>query len=161
MALYTAEQWHKDETFKADPGQEIEEAIYNAMLDIMPPVQLPRAAKEKALADFGLGIFGGFLMGEPADTDKETGEPVYHAFGSGDGKFYYLGKFPAREPKVEVFYYMRCGNAFVEGLYPAAQFDDDTDAINKAADYEATLYKVTYTDGKRTNAVVLWDPKEH
>lgn len=156
--IYTMYGWKRDGSFRADPGQEVEEGIYNRMLDVMPPLSLPREAVKHVLDSFGIGIHGGFLMGEA--VRHEDGKPVYHAFGDAGGKYFYLGLFPEAEPKTETFYYLECGNAIAEGLYPATDFDGDADAIRTAADYEATLYKVEYVDGVRTGAAVLYDPRD-
>lgn len=34
-AIYTLEQWQTDHDFKADPGQEITEAVYTEFLNVM------------------------------------------------------------------------------------------------------------------------------
>ena len=83
--IYTREQWTKDRSFSAEVGQEIEEDIYWDMFDVMPPLRLPREC----------GYSSGFRVSEPHshEQSKKTGEwlPHYAAFGSRDGKFYFLG----------------------------------------------------------------------
>lgn len=84
MTFYTHHDWRRDGSFKAVAGQEIEESIYNQMLNCMPPLRLPRT-EESA------GYIGGFLVGEPYDFDPVTGKLRYAAFGRRDGKFYFIG----------------------------------------------------------------------
>ena len=58
------------------------------------------------------------------------------------------------------YYFMDCMNAFVNnGLFPAAEFKDDADAIQTAANYEATLYKYELKDGERISSAVLYQPR--
>ena len=58
------------------------------------------------------------------------------------------------------YYFMDCMNAFVNnGLFPAAEFKDDADAIQTAANYEATLYKYEYRHGERISSAVLYQPR--
>ena len=83
-SIYTHFNWRNDRTFKAAPGQEIEEHIYNQMLNCMPPNRLPRNEQTA-------GFIAGFLMGEPYDSDPITGRARYAAFGRRDGKFYFIG----------------------------------------------------------------------
>ena len=85
--IYTRIDWRNDGNFKASPGQEIEEGIYEQMLNCMPPYRLPRNEQTA-------GFIAGFLMGEPYDSDPETGRTRYAAFGRRDGKFYFLGYMP-------------------------------------------------------------------
>lgn len=88
--IYTRFDWRNDRTFKAAPGQEIEEEIYEQMLNCMPPHRLPR---NEITADY----IGGFLVGEPYDFDPETGHTRYAAFGRRDGKFYFIGYMPRNQ----------------------------------------------------------------
>lgn len=83
-SIYTRIDWRNDRTFKAAPGQEIEEAIYEQMLNCMPPHRLPRNERTACYVC-------GFLMGEPYDHDPETGRAQYAAFARQDGRFYFLG----------------------------------------------------------------------
>jgi len=80
MSIYTIQDWEKDGTFKALEGQEIDAAIYYEMRDVMPISPLRRPA---------YGCKNGFLSLEPAA--HVNGLPVFMAFGSKDGRFYYLG----------------------------------------------------------------------
>ena len=79
MNVYTRENWAADGTFKAAPGQEISEEIYNEMLNVMPPLRLKEAQ----------GCTAGFRSSEP--YTHENGKPLYMAFGKRNGKYYYLG----------------------------------------------------------------------
>lgn len=84
-AIYTREQWIKDGNFSAKIGQEIEESIYEQMLNCLPPLGLPKES----------GYSAGFRVGEPYchRRKQETGEVLayYAAFGKKDGKFFFLG----------------------------------------------------------------------
>lgn len=86
--IYTREQWSKDGSFSAVVGQEIEEGIYDDMLNVLPPLHLPQEAKD-------MGYIAGFMMSEPhcAEINKATGRYMAHyaAFGKRDGKCYFLG----------------------------------------------------------------------
>lgn len=131
MELYTMERWKADRTFKAKPGQEIAADVYEEMLNCMPPRTLPQEKARQALQDYKIPVHAGFLMGEPHSSDKRG--QYYLAFGM---------------------------NAFVnDGLFPAAEFKDDADAIQTAANYEATLYKYEYRHGERISSAVLYEPR--
>ena len=82
--IYTQQDWANDTTFKAAPGQEIEETIYYEMLDRMPLYSLPRCDETE-------GYVAGFLVSEPYDFDPATGRTRYSAFGRRDGKFFFIG----------------------------------------------------------------------
>lgn len=75
---YTMYDWHNDRDFSALPGQEISEEVFDEWRDCLPPLRIPRSA----------GCCG-FLCSEPARHDSAG--PLYHAFGSRSGRFYYLG----------------------------------------------------------------------
>ncbi len=85
--IYTHIDWRNDRAFGAAPGQEIEEHIYNEMLNCMPPHRLPH---NELTAEYSAG----FLMGEPYDSDPETGRARYAAFGRKNGKYYFIGYMP-------------------------------------------------------------------
>ena len=58
------------------------------------------------------------------------------------------------------YYYMDCMNSFVNGgVIPAADFTSQQEAVQMAANYEATLYKLTYKDGRQTAATVIYEPQ--
>ena len=159
MDVYTMEQWKQDRDFKAQPGQEISRGVYEEMLCVMPPLSLPQNKARQALRDYHVPVHAGFLMGEPVGCN------LFHAFGSNDygkGKhYYYLGlSRPAPELQDGDYHYFDCMNALVnDGLFTAGDFKDDNEAIEKAADYEATLYKYTYKDGQRTGSRILYEPQ--
>lgn len=102
-------------------------------------------------------------MGEQADSDDHG--TLYRAFGMNDygkgARFYYLGlSAPVKKIADGCYYFMDCMNAFVnDGLFPAAEFKDDAEAIREAANYEATLYKFDYKDGQRISSSVLYQPR--
>lgn len=89
MELYTMEQWKADRTFKAEPGQEITEDIYEEMLNCMPPRTLPREKARQALQDYKIPVNAGFLIGEPHSSDQRG--QYYMAFGNNGKHYYYLG----------------------------------------------------------------------
>ena len=84
---YTGEDWARDESFAAAPGQEVTEEIYNQMLDCMPPIRLPRCKRTQ-------GYTAGFLMGEPTSSDLTTGKSLFSAFGKCGGRYYFIGLLP-------------------------------------------------------------------
>ena len=162
MELYTMERWKEDRTFKADPGQQITEEVYDEMLNVMPPLTLPTETARQAHRNYNIPVHAGFLMGEPSGSDRDG--LLYLAFGSNnygkENKFYYLG-LSHEEKKIEdgFYYFMDCMNAFVnDGLFPAADFKDDAEAIRTAANYEATLYKYEYRNGEQVSSKILYDP---
>ena len=160
--IYTMQQWHKDRDFKAEPGQEIAEDVYNEMLNVMPPLSLPQETARKALRALNIPVHAGFLMGEPTDSSPDG--LLYRAFGMNDyGKrrrYYYLGLSPQAIRLNGTYYHFECMNAFVnDGLFKAAEFDGDADAIQHAANYEATLYKYEYKDGEIISSAVIYEPR--
>ena len=161
MSIYNREQWERDGAFNADPGQEITEDVYNEMLNCMPPKNLPRDKARQALQDLKIPVHAGFLMGEPYGHDKEG--QLYLAFGMNDygkGKhFYYLGLAHPEKLLHGTYYFMDCMNAFINnGVFPASEFKDEQEAIQTAGDYEATLYKYEYRNGRRVSSTDLYDP---
>lgn len=164
--LYTMEQWTNDRTFNAKEGQEVSEDVYNEMLNCMPPETLPRARAEYALSVLNIPVHAGFLMGEPHSCD-DKGRQLYLAFGMNDygrGKpdkhYYYLGLSPKAPTLNGTYYYFDCMNAFITDRYwKQSAFKDDEEAIAKAADYEATLYKLTFdANGDQIERVTLYEP---
>lgn len=163
MDVYTMEQWRADGSFSAEPGQEIAADVYEEMLNCMPPGTLPRETARKALREYKIPVHAGFLMGEPHSSDKHG--QYYLAFGMSDyGRdkhYYYLGQsLPVRKTPDGFYYYMDCMSADVnDRLHPAAEFDGDADAIQAAANYEATLYKYEYRNGERISSRILYEPQ--
>lgn len=160
--IYTSEQWAIDGAFKAEPGQEITADIYNDLFNALPPKRLPAETAERALREFNIPVHAGFLMGEPHSHDD--GGALYLAFGRNDyGRgthYFYIGLSHAVKRLNGTYYFMDCMNAFVNnGLFPAGDFKDDADAIQTAANYEATLYKYEYRDGRQISSTVLYEPK--
>lgn len=162
MDIYTLNRWTEDGSFSAVPGQEIAADVYGQMLDCMPPYSIPGEKAQQALRDYGIPVHAGFLMGEPHSNDSRG--PLYMAFGMNDygkGKRYYYLGLSHRAPELNGrYYFMDCMNAFVNGgLFPAADFKDDADAISAAANYEATLYKIEYKNGERISSRILYEPR--
>lgn len=85
--IYTMDQWRADGTFSAQPGQEIEQSIYDAMMNAVPPYSLPREAVAQAWDEYNIIVHAGFLNGEEYDTG------LYMAFGMSCRRCYYLGLF--------------------------------------------------------------------
>ena len=157
MDIYTMHQWQQDRTFSALPGQEIEEAVYNELFNCMPPLQLSREAIEHT----DIPVHAGFMMGEPHSCDK-AGQ-LFLAFGMNDygnkKRYFFLGMAHKDKKLNGVYYQFDCMNAFInDGLFPCSEFADDAEAIRKAADYEATLYKYEYREGVRVSIKVLYEP---
>lgn len=75
---YTMEDWRRDRDFSAAVGQEISEEVFDEWLCCLPPLSIPRSA----------GCCG-FLCSEPVRHDSAGA--LYRAFGSSNGRFYYLG----------------------------------------------------------------------
>lgn len=58
------------------------------------------------------------------------------------------------------YYFMDCMNAFINnGLFRSEEFEDDQEAIQTAANYEATLIEYIYENGKRISSRVLYEPQ--
>ena len=157
------EQWAADGTFKAEPGQEITEAVYNEMLNNLPPLTLPKSKAEQALQDYKIPVHAGFLMGEPHGNDNNG--LLFLAFGMNDygkGKrYYYLGLSHKEKPTPEgKYYYFDCMNAFITGrLWASTTFDGIEEAINIAANYEADLIEITIDkNGEETERKTLYSP---
>ena len=160
--IYTMQEWENDRKFRAVPGQEITAEVYDHMLNAMPPKSIPQEKARQALEEYQIPVHAGFLMGEPHSTDRD-GKQLYLAFGMNDygkGKhYYYLGLSRPYKKLHGQYYFFDCMNAFVNGgLFPAAEFESDAEAIQKAADYEATLYKLEYDHGDRITTAVLYQP---
>ena len=160
--IYTMEQWQKDRDFKAEPGQEISADVYDEMLNAMPPLSMPKETARAALRGLNIPVHTGFLMGEPTDSSPQG--LLYRAFGMNDygkGKhYYYLGLSQPERRLNGTFYFFDCMNAFVnDGLFKAAEFDGDADAIHHAANYEATLYKYEYKDGEIIDSAIIYEPR--
>ena len=159
--IYTVQQWKKDREFKAEPGQEIAPEIYDEMLNVLPPRSLPTETARRALRVFNIPVHAGFLMGEPHSCNKDG--QLYLAFGMNDygkGKhYYYLGLALPAQRLNGSYYYFDCMNAFVnDGLFNAAEFEGDAEAIRHAANYEATLYKYEYNNGDMISSAIIYEP---
>lgn len=78
--VYTAINWKIDRNFHAMPGQEIEDLIYDYMMNVLPP----KTADPDFLAKNGMAW--GFCEGE------EYCDGLYQTFGKRqDGRCFYLG----------------------------------------------------------------------
>ena len=162
MSIYTMDDWRRDGTFKAEPGQEVTAEVYEEMRNVIEPKTLPAETAARALEVYRVPVHAGFLMGEPHSTD-ETGRELYLAFGSnnyGHGTHYFYIGLSNRAKRLNgSYYYFECMTAFVnDGLFPTVQFKDDAEAIKMAADYEATLIKYEYRDGRRISGEIIYQP---
>lgn len=160
--IYTSTQWATDGSFKAEPGQEIEEGIYNDLFNVLPPLPLPNTAAEEALTKLNIPVHAGFLMGEPHSHDKEGA--LYLAFGRNDyGRgthYFYLGLYHKQKYPTGEYYVMECMNAFVDGyLLPVSDYKDQEEAIQEAANYEATLYRVKLDNGRTISRETIYTPQ--
>lgn len=158
MEIYTREQWSRDRTFKAEPGQEITAEIYEEMYNCLPPKALPTETARK----YKLPIHAGFLMGEPHSSDREG--LLYLAFGmssfSNSKHYYYLGLSHAQRVLHGSYYLFDCLDGILgDGLKPVREFAGDQAAIRTAADCEATLIRYTYDHGREISSKVLYEPK--
>ena len=59
-----------------------------------------------------------------------------------------------------VYYEFDCMNALLEGkLFPTTEFNNEREAKQMAADYEATLYKHQFdNEGNKIKTTTLYDP---
>ena len=89
--IYTEADWIRDGTFKAVPGQEVEEGIYWESYECLPPLPLPKAKRAEG--------FKGFMVSEP--YAHRNGRAVYAAFGRKEGRFFFLGHLPADVDKAD------------------------------------------------------------
>ena len=85
--VYTNYDWDRDKSISAVPGQEIEESIYYAMFNVLPPYRLPRCERTEEYS-------AGFLVSEPDSADPLGRGELYSAYGKKDGKYYYIGLLP-------------------------------------------------------------------
>ena len=86
--MYTNEDWGRDGTLNAVAGQEIEDAVYFAMFNVLPPYSLPHCDRTEE-------YIAGFLCSEPDCSDPLGRGELYNAFGrKGNGKYYYIGLLP-------------------------------------------------------------------
>jgi hypothetical protein len=160
--IYNNSDWERDEVFKALPGQQITEDIYSDMMNVLPPRDLPRAAITEAWERYRIPVHGGFMMGEPHDS--EGGRNRYMAFVSnnfGHGtKCYYIGLF-AEDLRLEGEYYRFYDLEDFTGVdpIPVARFADDAKAIQRAADLETSLSRVMYKNGQEVENKKLYQPR--
>ncbi len=161
--MYTMEDWRRDGTFNASPGQEISEEIYNEMFNALPPLNLPRNTAEYALEKLNVPVHAGFMMGEPYESNAKDGI-LFLAFGMNDygkGKhFFYLGLGHKDKPvKNGTYYFFESVEGLQDdGLVKASKDIDDVKAIRFAQEREATAYKLTYWQGNVTSKETLYVP---
>lgn len=161
--MYTLENWRKDGSFKAMPGQEISEELYEEMFNVLPPLSLPRNVAENALNELKIPVHAGFMMSEPHDTDPE-GRTLFLAFGKnnyGHGDHYfYLGLGHKDKPiKNGVYFYFETIEDLPnDGFERKTAYVTDEKALNFAKDHEASLYKIHYLNGIETQREIMYVP---
>ncbi len=162
MNIYTKDDWARDGSFHAVPGQEVSEDIYYEMYNVMPPLRLPRNTAENALEALKLPVHAGFMMGEPHSSDRHGVQ--YLAFGMNDygkGKHYfYLGLGRKDKPVPDgTYYFFDTLNALPnDGLVKADKYTGDRKARSFAIDCEATLFKRVYRHGEIVEESLLYEP---
>ena len=83
--IYTMQDWERDGTFSAAPGQQIEPAIYEFFYNLTQLQLLPR---NEITAKYRCG----FMISDAYDIDPDTHRPRYAAFGRiKDGRYYFIG----------------------------------------------------------------------
>ena len=83
--IYTMLDWERSRSFSAEPGQQIEPAVYEHFYESEPIQRLPR---NEITAKYPYG----FMVSEMHDFDPETHRPRYAAFGRiKDGRYYFIG----------------------------------------------------------------------
>lgn len=90
MEVYTYEQWGKDGTFSAKPGQFVDDRTFCELRDCVPPLQDRRDYMQ---------------VGEPHGYDFEKHATTYATFVKEDGGWKFMGNLPAGEcqPKLKGF----------------------------------------------------------
>ena len=88
-AVYTHDDWNRDRDMNAVAGQEIEESIYWEMFNVLCPMRLPRNTRTSGYDD-------GFLVSEPVTCDPAGKGMLYGAYGTRNGRFYYIGLVPCK-----------------------------------------------------------------
>lgn len=82
--IYTIQDWERDGSFNAAPGQEVESGIYRSFRSLMPVRPLP---KNKHTAKYECG----FMMYEPYDN-PDCKKTFFPCFGqTRDGRCYFIG----------------------------------------------------------------------
>lgn len=163
MNVYTMQQWRQDKQFNAVPGQEITSEVYKELLNCMPPKSLPGITARRAHDKYNIPVHDGFLMGEPASSNDSGA--LYHAFAMNDfgnsQHYFYIGLSNAEAALNGTYYFFDCLNAFDnDGYFRSEEFEDEKEAIAKAADYEAALYREVYEGGNMIASALLYDPYE-
>lgn len=90
MEVYTDEQWAKDGTFKAKPGQFVEDSVFYQLRDCVPPLHCCRDYMQ---------------VGEAHGYDFEKHCTTYTTFVKEEGKWKFIGELGNGEgrPKQKTF----------------------------------------------------------
>ena len=126
------------------PGQEISRKLYAWFLKNGDLVPLDQWVRIQA-ARHGVAVHAGFMA---------SVYPLYRAFGSRDGRYYYLGSVPIKDEGRQGRYYIfrDCGTL------PASAFTGAPDAIRWAAKHDIKVWDVEYQDGKMRSFRILYHP---
>ncbi len=83
--IYTMQDWERNRSFNAAPGQQIEREIYELLYEKMAVQRLPRTAETSK-------YICGFMLCIVHDFDSLTHKLRYAAFGRiKDGRYYFIG----------------------------------------------------------------------
>ena len=77
--VYTMEDWQRDGSLKMHPGQTVDDAVVEELVNCVPP------------ATYGNGIF---QVGEPYDHDRNTGRALFLTFEHLESGWKYIGLKP-------------------------------------------------------------------
>lgn len=169
--IYTMEQWDKDGTFEAIPGQQITREVYEKMRTVISPLELPADIADYALEQLNIPVHSGFLMGNSVNLDSE-GNQLYLAFGMNDYgkglKYFFLGKSRKEKLMPDGIYYFFDSLGIMysrhetgllyDNLVQTSTFKDDKAAIREAINYESELFRYEYKGGKIANEECLYEP---
>ena len=97
--VYTKEQWHKDGSFNAFPGQEVSREVYDEMLDVLPPLSLPIELRSRG--------FKGFMVGEPKSSNSKG--LTFDTFVRMGWRCYYQGALNADRGEFSIIIISRKG----------------------------------------------------
>lgn len=84
MGIYTYEMWGEDGTFKAKPGQFVDDETFYQLRDCVPPLHCGRDYMQ---------------VGEAYSHDEITGKPTYTTFIKESGKWKFVGHVPDGEAR--------------------------------------------------------------
>lgn len=86
-SVYTREDWNRDGSMNAVPGQEIEPGIYEQMFNVLPPLPLPICSRSQSYD-------AGFMVSEPFAADPMGRGELYAAYAKRGERCYFVGLLP-------------------------------------------------------------------